>query len=125
MMRTTVAIVFVGVSGCAVSGTESETSTAGDSFESFVERTYREPWDGGHFIVDGDTPIPDEKQLFEFWGGLQQGALIVNTVGGNDDKWNDQRKLNLTYCVSNNFGTHKADVVAALASATDQGWESM
>ena len=110
--------------GCTV-GDEAVSSTQGETWEEFLGQTYRENWEGGHFIVDGDTPIKDEKQLREFYDSLQQGALIVNTVGGADDKWNDATKSNLTYCISTNFGSNKAAVVAAMATATDQKWETM
>ena len=112
--------------GCMVGSedTASTSSTQGPSWEEFRAATYQENWEGGHFIVDGDTPIRDEKQLYEFWESMQQGGLIINTVGGLDDRWNDTQKLNLTYCVSNNFGSNKAAVVAALKSATDNGWET-
>jgi len=112
------------VAGCAVGdGPEQVSSTTGDTWEQFLAKTYRENWAGGHFIVNGDTPIVDEKALHEFYDSLQQGGLIVNTVGGNDDKWNDTQKMNLTYCISNNFGSNKPAIVAAMDAAT-AGWES-
>ena len=113
--------------GCAASGTEEEeTSTnQGPTWEEFLASTYHEDFDGGHYIVNGDTPIIDEKALREFYDSLQQGGLIVNRVGGVDDKWNDTQKLNLTYCISNNFGSNKAAVVSAFQQATDAAWETM
>src|SRR5688572_26970790 len=36
------------------------------TFEEFERSVYREPWSGGKYIVDGDTPIADKKQLQEF-----------------------------------------------------------
>lgn len=112
--------------GCMVGEDEPElSSTAGASFEEFRASTYQEDWSGGHYIVDGDTPIADEKKLYEFWEGLQQGALVVGRVGNNDDRWSDAQKVNLTYCVSDNFGANKSRVVQALQRATDQGWETM
>src|SRR5687768_15606127 len=123
--RTIVLAVAAGqLVGCTV-GEESLSSTQGETFEEFLAKTYRENWEGGHFIVDGDTPIKDEKQLREFYDAQQQGALIVNTVGGQVDKWNDVTKKNLTYCISNNFSGNKATVVAAFQLATDQRWETM
>ncbi len=112
--------------GCMVGEDEPAlSSTAGDSFEEFREATYREPWEGGHYIVNGDIALADDKALEEFWQGLQQGALIVNKVGSADDRWNDQQKLNLTYCISNNFGSNKSRVLQAFQAATDAGWETM
>jgi serine protease len=111
--------------GCMVGEDEPQvSSTQGESFDEFRAATYQEPWEGGHFIVDGDTPIPDEKQLQEFWEAQTQGGLIVNKVGSADDRWNDTQKLNLTFCISNGFGSNKAAVVAAFDAATTQGWET-
>lgn len=118
---------ILGVAGCAVGGGTDELSTTeSETFEEFRDTTYRENWEGGMYIVDGDTPIVDDKALYEFWEGQQQGGLIVNRVGQSDDKWTDQQKLNLTYCVSNNFGSNKTKVVAAMQRATEGiGWETM
>jgi hypothetical protein len=114
------------VGGCTVGDTAGGYS-ADLTFEEFEALTYREPWEGGAYIVDGDTPIIDRKHLYEFWYQLYQpdgpSALIVNRVGGVDDRWSDTQKLNLTYCVSNNFGTYKSAVVSALATAT-ANWEA-
>lgn len=124
MSRSLLIVVLVSAA-CAVAE-EKEPSTAGPpSWEEFLAATYRENWDGGHFIVDGDIAIKDEKALYEFWESLQQYRLIVNRVGGADDRWNDVAKLELTYCVSDNFGANKAKVVTAMKIATDQKWETM
>src|SRR5262245_37502286 len=37
------------------------------SFEEFKAGTYKEPFAGGKFIVNGDTPIASEKLLREFY----------------------------------------------------------
>lgn len=121
-MCLTLGTLLAFAAGCEV-GVESYGSSAGETWESFRARTYREPWAGGHFIVDGDVPIKDEKQLHEFWSRLEQGALSVNT--GGDDRWSDAEKHALTYCVSSDFGPRKAALIEALAAATDDGWEAM
>jgi len=95
------------------------------TWEEFLASTYQEPWEGGMFIVNGDEPIANEKQLREFYDRLYGGeTLIVNRVGSLDDRWNDTQKLNLTYCVSDSFGSHKSQVLDALVAATDNGWET-
>lgn len=112
--------------GCMVGPEEDENLSStndGPTFEEFRAQTYREPWEGGHYIVDGDRAIADDKSLYEFWEGLQQGGLIVNKNGAQDDRWNDTIKLNLTYCISNNFGSRKQTMIDAMDAAT-AGWES-
>ncbi|HET6611166.1 MAG TPA: pre-peptidase C-terminal domain-containing protein [Kofleriaceae bacterium] len=99
-------------------------STAAPSFEEFLASTYQVPGHDGLYIVDGDTPVVGEKLLREFYNRLYgTGDLIVNTVGGLDDKWNSAQKLQLTYCISDSFGGNKNAVINAMAAATEGGWE--
>src|SRR5690349_10754500 len=94
------AAAAAGLFGCMVGGPEPQTSSTGDkpTFEEFEANTYKEPWEGGVYIVNGDTPIEDEKALYEFWEELYSGqTLIVNTAGGVRTVWNSTQKLNLTY----------------------------
>jgi serine protease len=109
--------------GCTEEAPATSTNQA-PSWEEFRAGVYQETFEDGHFIVNGDVAIADEKQLYEFWESLQQGGLIVNRVGGSDDKWNDTQKLNLTYCISNGFGTNKTRMVNAMATATAK-WKSL
>ena len=84
---------------------------------------YREA-DSGVWIVNGDTPVETERELREFFiNHVQPGALIVHKAGGVDAKWSDAQKVNITYCVSNNFGNNKSKVVTAMNSATG-AWEA-
>jgi hypothetical protein len=93
------------------------------SFAEWKAQAWVETWAGGAYIVDGDTPIFNDKQLFEAWQNyVSQGGLIVNTVGGADDKWDDAQKLDLTYCVSDDFGANKPAVLAAMTAGSDHGW---
>ena len=96
------------------------------SFEEFKARyIYQEPWADGVYIFNGDTPVANEKQLYEIYElFLNANALIVNRVGGADDRWGATQALNLTYCISNNFGSRKNQVISAMASATENGWEN-
>lgn len=100
------------------------------TFEEFEASVYREP-DGGKYIVDGDTPIDDRKHLEEFFetrikqvhrDDHEPGQLIVNTAGGVDTTWDDTQKMNLSYCVSDTFGTRHNAVVAAMTDAAND-WE--
>ena len=53
-------------------------------------------------------------------GGSNQ--LVVNTVGGSDDVWSSSEVGNLTYCVSDDFGSLKSTVVNAMAGGASL-WE--
>jgi serine protease len=96
------------------------------SFEDFKETVYREPIEGGKYIVNGDTPITNEKQLREFFERSVKpppvGALVIAQVNGLDAKWNQELKQKLTYCVSRDFGPLYDAVVQQMASATGE-WE--
>ncbi|HYC62057.1 MAG TPA: matrixin family metalloprotease [Thermoanaerobaculia bacterium] len=97
------------------------------SFEEFKGTVYKEPFEGGKWIVNGDTPISDEKQLLEFYEKNVKPAqspaeLILATIGGLDDKWNPQQKKQLTYCVSTTFGGRHQEVADQMKSAAEE-WE--
>ncbi|MCG8421878.1 MAG: M57 family metalloprotease [Proteobacteria bacterium] len=94
------------------------------TFEEFLADTYLEPWEGGVYIVNGDTPVLNEKHLREFYQRVfVDEQLIVNRVGGVDDKWNNTQKKNLTYCISNSFGSNKNRMIAAMETAAGE-WEA-
>lgn len=98
------------------------------SFEDFKGKVYKEPFENGKYIVNGDTTITNEKQLREFYDQNvktpQIMMLLINRISGMDDKWNQQTKRNLKYCVSKSFGSRHAEVVQQMASATGV-WEKV
>ena len=107
------ALLGTALASPALAATDSEIPT----FQEFHTATYKDA--DNQYIVDGDVPVADTGQLREFYDrlvgqdSLNEG-LIVNTVGGADDKWSTAQVGNLTYCVSNKFGTRKADIVNAM-----------
>ncbi|MEX2490205.1 MAG: matrixin family metalloprotease [Nitrospirales bacterium] len=100
----------------------------GKTFEEFKTQTFKEPFEGGKYIVNGDTPIMDEKHLKEFFDRIQGRAmphmLTINTVNGQDTAWNSVEKRQLTYCVSTTFGQNYDAMVADINAAAD-AWESV
>jgi hypothetical protein len=101
------------------------------TFEEFKAGVYSEPFEGGKFIVNGDTPIVDEKHLEEFFEtmvkqepDLFRVELIVHQVGGLDAAWNDAQKRALTYCVSETFGERHAAVASDMEAAAG-AWEEV
>jgi hypothetical protein len=101
-------------------------------FEEFKASVYREPFEGGKFIVNGDTPISNEKQLREFFETRIQmpqqphmdRELTLAQVMGLDLLWSQQLKRTLTYCVATDFGARHDAVVQAMAAATG-AWEAV
>jgi len=113
--------------GCIAASDSAEglddVDNSGTSFEEWKKSVYREP-DTGIYIVNGDVPIDNERELYDFFlNFVQQGALVVHQVNGNDSKWNDTQKLNITYCVSSAFGANKTAVVNAMNAAAG-AWEA-
>lgn len=108
------------LAACAVG---EPNTTSPPTFEEFEAATYKEPWPGGVYVLNGDTPVLDRKALREVWEGLYGSALIVHQTGGVDARWNEAAKRALTYCVSDGFGPRKAAVVAAMRAAAEEGWE--
>lgn len=95
------------------------------TFEDFKAQTFREPFEGGKYIVNGDTPILDEKHLKEFFDRIQgRAGLTINQVNGQDTAWNSVEKRQLTYCVSTTFGQNYDAMVADIKAAAD-AWEAV
>jgi serine protease len=112
--------------GCMSGEIETSTGEETPTWEEFRAGVHQEA-ESGIFIVNGDTPIEGEKNLYEFYEQLYapDGALIVHRSGGQDAKWSDTQKLNITYCVStSSFGTRKATVVSAMEAAGN-AWEAV
>lgn len=97
------------------------------TFEEFEATVYREPFEGGKYIVNGDTPITNRKQLLEFFEDkvrTRTTRLVVGTVSGLAAKWSQPLKTRLTYCVSTTFGPRHGVVVQQMASAAGE-WEKV
>ncbi len=121
-MRILAPVTVIGLLGCAQQP-ESLGTTAGMSFEEYraAASAHREPGTGA-YIVDGDIVLHGDDALHRYWSRAQQGALTIYSVAGVDVKWDDVQKLNLSYCVSDTFGTMKQAIVTAMAQAADNGW---
>lgn len=99
----------------------------GKSFAEFEKSVYKEPFDGGKYIVNGDVAIPDSAQLEAFFRDYIQSdphRLIVHTVNGKDAVWSPAEKQKISYCVSKGFGSRHAAVVRDMEAAT-RAWETV
>ncbi len=98
------------------------------TFDEFEKTVYKEPFEGGKYIIDGDTTIASRKLLREYFEKQVKpqnvARLAIMNISGLDAKWNQQLKTELKYCVSNTFGPQKADVVQQMAAATGD-WEKV
>ena len=107
--------------GCALDQ-PNEASTAGMSFEEFKAKAGREPGTGA-YILDWDMVLHGEDALYDYWVQSQQGALSLYAIGGQDIKWDNTTKKNLTYCIGNSFGANKQLIIDAMRASTVLAWE--
>jgi|GEM_PF-5278852 len=95
------------------------------SFEEFEAATPRVSGDTDLYLVEGDM-IFDIDELWTYWSRTYGGyRLSLENVNNVDDVIPSPDRNNITYCVSNNFGTAKQSVVDALRRASDFGWEAL
>jgi hypothetical protein len=125
-------VAVISFLGCGTAPQESAPTTLAE----FRAAAYQEP-DTGLWITNGDELAETEADLqaaFDrYLAGTEAAAaaaepvtrlpLIVNTVGGADDRWSSATAVNLTYCVSSSsFGSRYSAVVTAMSSAA-AAWE--
>lgn len=115
--------------------TESVQPTGGgkgDQVDSGLAPTYEEfraglyCEEGGACIVQGDVPIWGEEALQEYYysrRGLVQGLTVMNT-SAVDAIWDRTERFDLRYCISDDFGERKAEVVQAFNAAVEE-WEEI
>ena len=83
------------------------------------------------YVVDGDIAVtlPELRKWYDRYVHEMRGTeaaygtsildATVNRVGGQDDIWSNSQKVNLSYCVSNEFGSSKTRMINEMAQATD------
>ncbi|EAQ29846.1 hypothetical protein NAP1_03700 [Erythrobacter sp. NAP1] len=123
---------------------EASLSAVVEGFEEFRASTYREPFDGGGYIVSGDIHLATDADLREFYEkwlvqsaandltndipeteeefAVDSAAFTIGTVHGYNDVWPDDQKVRLTYCVSSTFEDDYGRVLDAMAAAASR-WE--
>jgi hypothetical protein len=133
MKRSRLCQVALAASGlvAATLGTMSGAQSADSDVPTFQEYTAQAYQDADNqYIVNGDEAIPNTGELKNYYermvGSTKKGSedgLVVNTVGGRDDKWTAGQALNLTYCVSTKFGSNYSRVVSAMNGGASL-WEN-
>jgi serralysin len=118
--------------GCA-----SESNDSFPTFEEFAASTPRIV-ETGAFVIDGDIAVTDEAELRPHYDamraawnaahpadglGTSEHALALHQNDGVDARWSNAQKGNLTYCISNSFGSDKAALVTATNNAA-ASWEA-
>lgn len=132
LAAATTAVLAAGLSPLATGTASADVAKEGSeipTFQEFKQDTYRDA--SGVYVVNGDVPVKSTKLLREYYEQMvatddeadKSSSLIVNTIYGSDDLWTSSQASNLTYCVSNAFGSRKSAVVSA-AQTGGNLWES-
>jgi hypothetical protein len=117
----------------------SRLDAADDGFAAFKARTFKEPFEGGVYIVNGDTPIEDDAALRRFynreivgeWKSLAFGvdlrnyapAIALDAPGGVPTFWKPAERKALRYCVAVSSGPRYKAIVDAIETAS-AAWEA-
>jgi serralysin len=132
-VQSSLSIAFVlGVTACSTAPGPSVLT-----YDQFKAQAFHDP-ETEIYVVNGDELVDSEQAMRDAYDAyvdsvadtaepglsvVQQG-LIVNRVGGRDDKWAAATAANLTFCVSQaSFGSRYTAVVNAMNSAT-AAWEA-
>jgi hypothetical protein len=130
MKRFVFAVAMLAGAGCTV-GPDVIT------YQQFKAQAAVEE-DTGIYIVNGDEMVDSEEAMHDAYQRFLESAyaavddgystveqgLIVNLVGGKDDRWPQATASNLTYCVSqSSFGSQYSAVVSAMEAAAG-AWEA-
>src|SRR5689334_4282832 len=125
MRRPTYLALFAVLATGCVFDDEPSTSTwnGAPSYE-----VWREQWpqlSDGRYVVEGDMPFREDelRALYDRYYPDGQGLTIDVTFFGNWNDWDPPTRYDLTYCISNAFGSWKPAVYDALKYASI-GWES-
>ncbi len=124
------ALAVAGLAASPATASSSDNGAGSDFVESkrpapptwaeFKASTFKDV--DGVYIVNGDEPVGNVAKLRAYYERMMEAAdqnggsneLVVNTVGGFDDVWSGSQVGNLTYCVSDDFGSLKSTIVAAM-----------
>ena len=132
-MKTTITRTLAAALGAGALAASMQPASAAParedvpSFQEFKAATFQDV--GGQYVVNGDETIATTKQLRDYYDSMvgskdtDSQSLVINTVGGADDKWSATTARNLTYCVSDRFGSYKSAMVSAMQSGAGQ-WEA-
>lgn len=106
--------------GIANTATNIEsTCTIVSDYAAWKKGLYKEAGENGAVIVDYDTPLFSEADLYQYYANQVAAAkLIIHQNNGMDAKWSAAQQNQLTYCISGAFGSQKSAVIQAMADST-------
>jgi serine protease len=80
----------------------------------------KEPGPHGMYIAEWDLAFPDLATLQKYMQNKNSNKLIISTMGSSKtfDVWSASDRKKLAYCISDEFGDKKKDVIDAMRVAT-------
>lgn len=124
-------VLGVAAIAASVGCTEPPEADSALTFSAFMRSDLVIPHGDDRWIVEGDIVIRGEERLRDYYerthaedAGTAERAWVELPfgVGGDVDVHDVERKLSLTYCVSDAFAGNKALVVQRVAAAS-VAWE--
>jgi Dual-action HEIGH metallo-peptidase len=120
-------------SGCAPAADEPSGGSAPagglvvPSFEEFRASVYREPWPGGHYVVEGDLPMRDDDELRAYYDSVRFGAtsVVIGTENGRDVLLSPERRVDLSYCLDQTFVGNERDTTLEGLRVAALRWEAV
>ncbi|MCA9582567.1 MAG: matrixin family metalloprotease, partial [Myxococcales bacterium] len=103
-------------------GGKADYGTTAADYKVFRDGLHCEE-DTGACIVEGDIAIHGEEALQKYFKQSVEFAntqLTVMTVDDEDATWNRLDRFDLSYCVSDEFGDDKDEIVEALQGAMEE-----
>lgn len=92
------------------------------SYEAFKRQSARIVEGRTIYVVEWDLGFQNEAELRNYYDHLVRGDVskgAVNRLGsGADDVWAAGGQLNMTYCVSTDFGANQTRAINEMAAAT-------
>lgn len=88
--------------------------------QNSIAHFQKEPGPHGMYITEWDLAFPDFATLERYLEKKSNDKLIVSTLGSSKtfDIWTKTERKRLSYCISDEFGDKKGDVIEAMKIAT-------
>jgi hypothetical protein len=134
LLAGSLAAIWALAPGCAPAADEPHVgggAPAGalvvPSFEEFRATVYREPWPGGHYVVEGDLPMRDDDELRAYYDGVRFGetAVVIGTENGRDVMLSAERRVDLSYCLDQTFSVAERDTTLQALRIAALRWEAV
>lgn len=123
---------FTVMLGCQLNETNLATNKNEEvkipTYDEFLAQDVIAQTDGS-YLVEGDIEVATLADVQKYYNAMvptqdsKSSAYIPGGVAGAWDVWNNTDRLNITFCISNSFGTDKDNMIDAMLEAAG-AWEN-